>query len=58
VAAVGLAAANWFLRTGDHEKHLLPWGVALSAVTTAMLLVTGWLGGELSYRHGICVHPR
>jgi uncharacterized membrane protein len=58
VGAVGLALANWLLRTGSHEQHLLPWGVTLSAVTTAMLIVTGWLGGELAYRHGIGVHPR
>jgi uncharacterized membrane protein len=58
VAAVGVALANWLLRTGNHERHLLPLGITLSAVTTAMLIVTGWLGGELSYRHGIGVHPR
>jgi len=57
VAAVGLAVANWLMRTGDIEKRLLPWGVTLSALTTVILIVTGWLGGELSYRHGIGVNP-
>jgi uncharacterized membrane protein len=57
VAAVGLALANWLMRTGDVEKRLLPWGVTLSALTTALLIVTGWLGGELSYRHGIGMNP-
>ena len=58
VAAVGLALANWLMRTGNVEARLLPWGLVLSAVTTTILVVTGWLGGELSYRHGIGVHPR
>jgi uncharacterized membrane protein len=58
VGAVGLALANWLMRTGNVENRLIPWGLVLSALTTAILLVTGWLGGELSYRHGIGVHPR
>jgi uncharacterized membrane protein len=58
VAAVGLALANWLMRTGNVEQRLLPWGLVFSALTTAILIVTGWLGGELSYRHGIGVHPR
>jgi uncharacterized membrane protein len=29
--------------------------MALSAIVVAMLLVTGWLGGELAYRHRIGV---
>jgi uncharacterized membrane protein len=31
--------------------------MALSALAAAMLAVTGWLGGELSYREGIGVIP-
>jgi uncharacterized membrane protein len=33
-------------------------GVILSAVTVGILGVTGWLGGELSYRHGVGVVAR
>ncbi len=31
-------------------------GLVLAAISVAIFLVTGWLGGELSYRHGIGVN--
>ena len=40
---------------GDAAAAVLPWGLALSALTTALLAVTGWYGGELAYRHMIGV---
>ena len=51
--AVVLAAISWGLRGGDPVAAVLPWGLILSAVWTAILLVTGWLGGDLSYRYGV-----
>lgn len=33
----------------------MPWGLTLSTVTALILMVTGWLGGELSYWHMIGV---
>jgi uncharacterized membrane protein len=39
------------------EEGALPWGLLLSAIITAILSYTGWLGGELSYRHRVGVIP-
>lgn len=50
-----LAAGSWLWRLGDPVTAVLPWGIALSAAITALLLVTGWAGGELAYRHMIGV---
>jgi uncharacterized membrane protein len=35
---------------------VVPWGLILSAATVLLLLVTGWLGGSLVYRHGVGVN--
>jgi Predicted membrane protein (DUF2231) len=50
-----LAAVSWLLRLSDPAAAVLPWGLALSAVTVGLLLVTGWTGGELAYRHMVGV---
>jgi uncharacterized membrane protein len=54
-----VAGANWILRTvaESAEAAVLPWGLALSLLSGALLLVTGWAGGEMSYRHLIGVTP-
>ncbi len=54
-AALALSALNLAIRRGDSGRAIVPAGLALSALTGTMLLVTGWLGGELSYRHRIGV---
>jgi len=67
VLALGLAVANLVLRWGpgsflrwDQVPVTVPeWGLALSAATAVVLVVTGWAGGELSYRHKVgVVGPR
>jgi len=55
VVAVVLAAISWWLRFGDPVEAVLPWGLTLSVLITVILSVTGWLGGELCYRHRIGV---
>jgi uncharacterized membrane protein len=40
-------------RSGDPAAGVLPTGLILSAVVAAILVVTGWLGGELAFRHRI-----
>jgi uncharacterized membrane protein len=57
VMALGLSAINLLGRRRDAAKGVAPTGVALSLATGAILLVTGWLGGELSYRHRVGVTP-
>jgi uncharacterized membrane protein len=54
-AALALALVSLLLRLGDEAAAALPWGLMLSAVTTATLAVTGYTGGELAYRHMIGV---
>lgn len=54
-AVLLLALFNWLLRQGEPAASILPWGLSLSALTVAILLVTGWYGGELAYRHRIGV---
>lgn len=53
--ALALSAVSLRLRLADEQRAVVPWGIALSALTAGILAVTGWLGGELSYRHKIGV---
>jgi uncharacterized membrane protein len=53
--AVTLSLVSWLLRLADHAAAVLPTGLVLSFVVVAILLVTGWLGGELTFRHKIGV---
>jgi uncharacterized membrane protein len=50
-----LALINWLLRLSNLLENVPPWGIALSIITAAILLITGWAGGELAYRHKIGV---
>ncbi|MCR5876815.1 DUF2231 domain-containing protein [Phenylobacterium sp. J426] len=52
---VTLAAINLFLRWRDPEAAVAPFGVLLSAICVGLLAITGWLGGEMVYRHGVGV---
>ena len=51
--AVVVAVVNFLLRLGDEADAIEPTGLALSAVTVAILLFSGWRGGDLVYRHGV-----
>jgi uncharacterized membrane protein len=55
VGVVILTLVNLLIRVGDPAGAILPWGLVLSIIVSATLLVTGWAGGELAYRHGIGV---
>src|SRR5262249_3166762 len=50
-----LYAINLWLRTNSSFDARLP--LALSVVAVALLLVSGWLGGEMVFRHGVAVEP-
>lgn len=52
-----LAAINFFMRIEGEARELPDAGLILSVLTTALLGVTGWLGGEMSYRYKIGVIP-
>jgi uncharacterized membrane protein len=57
--AVALSALSWLLRVGDPAAAVIPTGLILSALVAGILLVTGWMGGELSYRYlvGVVTRP-
>ena len=51
--AVVIAIWNLVIRWGDPGTVILPMGIVLSAVVVVIFVVTGWLGGELVFRHRI-----
>ena len=53
IVLLALAAANLQQRWLDHEAAVLPWGLVLSAAMALVVVVTGWLGGTLSFGHAI-----
>jgi uncharacterized membrane protein len=55
--AVALLLTLWSVlhRWADPSASVMPTGLILSAIVACILGVTGWLGGELSYRHRIGV---
>ncbi len=55
LTVVGLFVANLVLRTAGYPPSTLP--LVLSVVGIALLLVSGWLGWELIYRHGVALSP-
>ncbi|MGE0081005.1 MAG: DUF2231 domain-containing protein [Thiohalomonadaceae bacterium] len=55
-ALVLLLALTRTLYSWDAPEETVRWtGLVLSALMTALLVVTGWAGGELAYRHKIGV---
>jgi uncharacterized membrane protein len=55
VAILVLTAINLYLRWGNYERAILPWGLVISTVVGTLTSVSGWFGAELSYRHKIGV---
>jgi uncharacterized membrane protein len=53
IMTLSLAGASVQLRIDDPAAAVLPWGVFLSVVMTVLVAITGWLGGTLTFRHGI-----
>ncbi|MEN1957622.1 DUF2231 domain-containing protein [Luteimonas sp. MJ204] len=55
VTLLAVAAANTWLRWPDPVAAVWPWGLLLSSVMLVLVGVAGWLGGGLSFHHGIGV---
>jgi len=55
VVVLGLSLVNSFIHARDGWTSVVPWGVTLSGIVVAIMLVTGWLGGSLVYRHRVGV---
>jgi uncharacterized membrane protein len=57
-AALILSIFNAFIHTRDAYTSVVPTGLTLSALVVAILLVTGWNGWSMVYRHGVGVRYR
>jgi uncharacterized membrane protein len=55
VTALILSIFNCLIHTRDAYTSVVPSGLILSALVVAILLVTGWNGWALVYRHGVGV---
>lgn len=50
-----LSLVNAFVHSRDGWTAVVPEGLVLSGVVVLLLAVSAWLGGSLSYRHGVGV---
>lgn len=55
VAALVLSLINLLLRQGNPAEPIVFTGLALSIVVATLLGITGWFGGELTFRHKVGV---
>ena len=53
--ALILSIINAFIHSRDGYTSVVPTGLVLSALVVLILLVTGWKGWEMVYRHGVGV---
>ncbi|MDX1994081.1 MAG: DUF2231 domain-containing protein [bacterium] len=58
VTVLALSTINFLLRFNQTAEVPMPWGLVLSLVSGILLVVTGWMGGELSYRHKVGVNSK
>jgi uncharacterized membrane protein len=52
-AVMIIALISVLMRWDNPEAAVMPWGLLLSVITGLILIVTGWYGGELAYRHKV-----
>lgn len=57
VLVLGLSLLNAFVHSRDAWTSVVPTGLVLSAVVVLLMLVTGWLGWSMVYRHRVGVLP-
>ncbi len=53
--ALILAILNALVHTRDAYSSVVPTGLILSALVVLILLVTGWMGWDMVYRHEVGV---
>jgi len=61
VLALVLFAVSWYFRRGvdfanPNGKLTIP--IVLSAIGIVAVTISGWLGGELVFKHGVAVNPQ
>jgi uncharacterized membrane protein len=52
-----LSIVNAFVHSRDAYSSVVPTGLTLSAIVVLLLLVSGWNGWSLVYRHGVGMRP-
>jgi uncharacterized membrane protein len=52
-AAMLLSLLNAFVHSRDGWTAVVPQGLILSAIVVGLLMISGWLGGSLVYKHGV-----
>jgi uncharacterized membrane protein len=57
-AALILSIFNFLIHNRDAYTSVVPSGLILSALVVAILLVTGWNGWNMVYRHGVGVRQK
>jgi uncharacterized membrane protein len=55
VLVIVLSLFNVFVHSRDGYTAVVPTGIILSALVVLIMLVTGWMGGEMVYRHRVGV---
>lgn len=61
VIALLVFVASWYLRTTNGSRMVsgsLMIPLALSILGVILITISGWLGGELVYKHGVAVSPQ
>jgi uncharacterized membrane protein len=58
IAALVLSIFNALVHSRDAYTSVVPSGLILSALVVLILLVTGWNGWTMVYRHGVGVRPK
>ncbi len=57
LVAVGLGLITCLMRYREPVAAAYPSGLTFSIIIGAILMVTGWMGGEMAYRYLIGVNP-
>lgn len=55
IAVMVLSLINLLLRQGNPAEPIVYTGLAISVVVATLLGITGWFGGELTFRHKVGV---
>jgi uncharacterized membrane protein len=52
---IALSVINVLVHSRDGYTAVIPTGIILSGVVVLIMMITGWMGGELVYRHPVGV---
>ena len=55
--AVLLSIANFVVHMRDGAMAVIGPGITLSTIVVVLLVINGWMGGHMVFRHGVAVRP-